>query len=313
MESRLENKLGMFQKVLLFLNDNQTTLSNLLSVIPALTNQISTQINNILTITSETAIDLRGYTIVKADSRKKLEMLTLKVARAISSYASLSNNSILKEKANYTKSDFERAREHELYTLSTIIYEIATPIQAQLTNLLVTANDINDLNIQKEDFLSQLRVPKEMISIRKTYTEYIKTLITETSSLISEQLDIYMSNLSFDYALLYEQYKSSRSIDAIWTASNTETITNNLDAETTTVIFSANYDSKRTFVLKNKGNCLLKFALSNDGIHYIGKIIDVPSHSTLIRDSSAMASSGNFLLAINTSKILGSYEVIADG
>ena len=312
MDNRLEDRLGMFQKVLLFLNDNQTALSNLLGVIPTLTTQLSTKINDILSASAESSIDLTGYTVAKADSRKRLETITLKVARAITSHATLSNNKVLKEKANYNKSDFERARDNELYTLSKLVYDLATPIQAQLSNFLVTANDINDLDLQKEDFLKQLQVPKEKIGIRKTYTEYVKILMVETSSLVSEQLDVYLSNIEFDYPLLYAQYKSARSIDQTGSVSSTQTITNNVASTTTAVVLQANYDVDRTFVFKNTGNCDLQFALSNDGITPVGTIIDVLSNSILTRDSSDMASSGDFLLVMNNATFAGRYEVVAD-
>lgn len=312
MDNRLEDKLGMLQKVLLFLNDNQATLSGLLSVIPTITAQLETGINDILAAAAISEMDLTGYTAAKAESRKKLETLTLKIVRATTSYATLSNNKILKEKVNYNKSDLERARDNELYTISTLIHDAALPVQAQLANFLVSASDINDLNTQRADFLSQLQVPKEKIGIRKTYTEQVKILMVEISSLVSEQLDIYMSNLEFDYALLYAQYKTARSIDQTGTISITQTVSNNVPSMTTAVVLQSTYDIDRTFVFKNKGLTVLSFNLSDDGITPIGTPVNVPPNATFVRDSSDMAGSGDYLLVTNTEASVGSYEVKAD-
>jgi hypothetical protein len=312
MDNRLEDKLGMLQKVLLFLNDNQATLSGLLNVIPTITAQIDTGINDILAAAAISEMDLTGYTAAKAESRKKLETLTLKVLRATTSYATLSNNKVLKEKVNYNKSDLERARDNELYTISTLIYNAAVPVQANLASFLVTSTDVSNLQAQMADFLSQLQVPKEKIGIRKTYTEQVKILMVEISSLISEQLDVYMSNLEFDYALLYAQYKTSRSIDQTGSISTTQTVSSNVPPTTTAVVLQSTYDIDRTFVFKNKGLVALQFSLSDDGLLPIGTPIDVPPNATFVRDSSDMAGSGDYLLVSNSATVAGSYEVKAD-
>ena len=312
MNNRQEDKMSMYEKVVYFLNQNINTISPVVGAVTQVKTDFEQKLDAIIQVDTLASMDITGYTEVKSQKRKAMELLTLKVGRAITAYATFSNQSDLKEKANYTKTGIERMRDTECYTTARRIYELAMPIVTDLQPFTVDIQVLKDLDIAKEAFFQVLQLPKSKIGERVTQNEQINQLLAEADSILKDKLDIYMALLEFDYAALYSQYQNARAIDVTGTYSSGNSYSGSLLANQIVVVFNAAYSASRSITLKNKGNTQLTFGHSNDMQTFIGNTIVLDAGDILLRDSSDLATEGDYLLVQNMGASSGEYAVETD-
>lgn len=312
MQNRFEDKLSMFEKVDTFFQTNITQLAMSVPILSSAYTDFKTKLDAILLSAQASSEDTTGYTVDKANKRKALEQLSIKITRALTAYSSVSNNATLRAKINFNKSDLERMRDNDIYTNAKLIEDYATQFSGSLSPYGISITDISDLSLKLKDFFEIIQTPKIKIEIRSSYFEQLETQISSEDKHLKDVLDPLMGVLEFDEPLLFTQYKKARSIDQTGSQSSSSTYEGTVSGNGTANVASLSYDIDRTFVFKNKGTTPLFYGLSDDGSSIAGVEIAVNPNEEITRDSSDMNDSGNVLLVRNAGSIDGSYWVNVD-
>lgn len=312
MQNRLEDKLSMFQKVDVFLQLNLPVLSVSLLILNNIYADFKNKLNGVITSAQASSVNTTGYTMDKASKRKSLEQLGIKISRALSAYASISQNVNLRAKINFNKSDLEKMRDNDIYMNVKVIEEYATQYASNLLPYGISLTDISDLGQKTIAFYEVIQTPKMKIEERSSYFQQLETQISEIDKLFKEIVDPLIGVLEGDEPLLFSQYKKARSIDQTGSQSSSKTFSSTVNANSSAVVATLPYNINRTFKFKNTGSVSLFFGLSVDGVNILGTEIEAVIGSELTRDSSDMYSEGDKLRVRNDTNIDGSYIVNTD-
>lgn len=312
MQNRFEDKLSMFEKVDTFFQTNLTDLSVSVPILATAYTDFRTKLDAILASAQASSEDTTGYTIDKANKRKALEQLAIKISRALTAYSSVANNVTLRAKINFNKSDLEKMRDNDIYTNANLIEDYATQFSSNLTPYGISATDISDLSLRLKDFFEIIQTPKIKIEIRSSYFQQLETQIAEEDKHLKEVIDPLMGVLEFDEPLLFTQYKKARSIDQTGSQSSSTVYNGTVSGNGTANIATLVYDIDRTFTFKNTGTTPLFYGLSDDGSTIAGVEIAVNPNEEITRDSPDMNDSGNILLVRNAGVVDGNYWVSVD-
>jgi hypothetical protein len=238
--------------------------------------------------------------------------LGLKIARALSAYASVTKNMNLRSKINYTKSDLEKMRDNDVYMNVKVIEEYATQYAVDLLPYGISSTDISDLGQKIIDFYEVIQTPKMKIEERSSYFQQLEIQISEVDKQLKEVIDPLIGVLEGDEPLLFSQFKKARSIDQTGSQSSGKNFSGIVSANNSAVVATLPYNIDRTFVFKNTGAVNLFFGLSVDGTNILGTEIEVVVGSQITRDSSDMYVEGDKLMVRNTESIQGAYDVSTD-
>ena len=204
------DKLGMYEKVLLFLTTFAAELAGV-TQIAGITTELEGNIDAITEAESIASEDTTGFTIQKKQAREALEGITLKVSQAAAAYfLSIGLPGKLKL-SDYTKSELENARDNDLYVKSKKLWNLADPIKANLSAFNSGPAEVDDLNTAKEAFFDIIQLPASKRGEKTASGKDVEELMAETDELLNG-LDIYMNTFSANENL-YSQYKSARAID----------------------------------------------------------------------------------------------------
>lgn len=312
MQNRLEDKLSMFEKVDSFLQINLSVLSTKLPILSTVYPDFKQKLDNVLMSAQASTVDTTGYTADKANKRKGLEQLGLKISRGLAAYAAISQNIHLRAKIDFNKSELERMRDNDVYMNVKVIEDYAGQYITHLAPYGVPSTDLSDLTHKLKDFYLVIQTPKMKIEERSSYFQQLEEQIIDADIFLKNVIDALIGVLEVDEPLLFSQYKKARSIDQTGSQSSAKTFSGSVNANNTAVVATLVYDIDRTFTFKNTGNTSLFFGLSIDGIVSVGTEIEVVSASEITRDSSDMFSEGDKLLVRNDSAVVGNYVVNTD-
>lgn len=312
MQNRFEDKLSMFEKIDTFFQTNLTNLSTSVPILATAYTDFRAKLDAILVSAQASSEDTTGYTVDKANKRKALEQLAIKITRALTAFASISNNATLRAKIDFNKSDLEKMRDNDIYTSSKLIEDYATQFAGNLGQYGISAMDISDLGIKLKDFFEIIQTPKVKIEVRSSYFQQLEIQIADEDKHLKEVLDPLMGVLEFDEPLLFSQYKKARSIDQTGSQSSSNVYNGMVSGSGTANIATLTYDIDRTFTFKNAGTTPLFYGLSDDGTTIAGVEIAVNPNEEITRDSPDMNDSGDILLVRNAGAVDGNYWVSTD-
>lgn len=312
MQNRFEDKLSMFEKVDTFFQTNLADLSVSIPILATAYSDFKTKLDDILASAQASSEDTTGYTIDKANKRRALEQLGIKITRALTAYSNVVNNVTLRAKIDFNKSDLERMRDNDIYTNVKLIEDYATQFGSNLAPYGISAMDISDLGVKLKDFFEIIQTPKIKIEIRSSYFEQLEMQIAEEDKHLKEVLDPLIGVLEFDEPLLFTQYKKARSIDQTGSQSSSTVYNGTVSGNGIASIATLVYDIDRTFTFKNTGTTPLFYGLSDDGSTIAGVEIAVNPNEEITRDSPDMNDSGNTLLVRNAGVVDGNYWVSVD-
>lgn len=312
MTNRNEDKLSMYEKVQLFLNNHISTLSSIIANTAVAKTDFDQKIQDLMNTIASAGMQTTGYTQIKENARLQLETSLLKIMRGLKAVAIDNNYLDLKAKSAYTRTDVERMRDSEIYTTTLRILDLTQTYQTQLTNYAITSINLQDLKNYNNAFFAVIQLPKDKIGERASYNQLIELQMASVDALLKERLDVYMDLIEFDFPQLYAQYKSARAIDTSGGNTSNKTYIGLIMAGLTAVIVKQDYNADRTYTFMNKGNGDLQFGLSLDGISISGTILTLQSGDEITRDASDLSGAGDFLIVYNNGSIDGSYKVDAD-
>lgn len=243
MNAYQEDILSMFNKVRLYLNTNIATIVTSLPIMSTARGEYETYLDALMQSIAIATDDITGYTENKAQKRKALETIMLKIARALTGYSVVNNIPELKKKVDYVKSEIEKMRDSDLYASAKRLEELTSPYQNNLSIFGVDATDVTLLNQKCGDYWVVIQLPKEKIEARAAYNQLVNKQMSELQAFLRERLDVFMSVLEFYNETLYIQYKSARSIDISGGGSSSKTYTGTVSPNATQSFTRVSYSS----------------------------------------------------------------------
>src|SRR4051794_20876301 len=132
MDSKQEDKLGMFIKCRLYFQKNASALSTN-PAFASIEGDLEDKINQIVDADSYATRDLTGFTETKNNQRGELEKIILTAAAACRGYYTSNADASKKQQVTLVKSAVEGARDADLLMISDKIADIAEPIAADLS------------------------------------------------------------------------------------------------------------------------------------------------------------------------------------
>ncbi|MCU4157457.1 hypothetical protein J1N10_15880 [Carboxylicivirga sp. A043] len=211
MNSTQNNKMAMYMAT----NNVFKTFNTELSTIPALADSIS-EFDNLLSKIDATHQVQMSYS--SANSKLKLkeeaEMIqaTIQVAAAIYVYAHSNNMPDLKSKVMVTPSKLKGMTDKKLKTACMNIYELAITLVDKLGDYGVTAEAVENLKKEIDDFAALIASPRGEIVTRSQATAELKELFEQADDLLKNKIDKLMVMLEMAQPKVYNTYLAARII-----------------------------------------------------------------------------------------------------
>lgn len=196
------------QKVL---QDNATLYSTLPALIAAFTD-LKAGVTGIQTYKQEQEKDKKGITGNKENIEAAMIKAALKVKAGIIAYASAINDSVLKKKVDFSKSELERCRDTVRYDRCRLIYETGLPLATQIATYFVTAADLTNLNTQVANYLIAIPQPRTAIVLGGNSTIQMKILFEITESIQKDRIDGMMGPFEFTKPDFFNAYVGARKV-----------------------------------------------------------------------------------------------------
>ncbi|MCG3167430.1 MAG: hypothetical protein POELPBGB_03222 [Bacteroidia bacterium] len=211
MNSKQEDKFGMFVKTELFLLDNAATLS-VNPAIVTLQGLLTGNINDIIQADSTATRNLTGVTQDKNQYRSAVELSMLTIAGAARGYYTTNPDLSKKRMVTFTKTDVALLRDSDVIVKADQVHDIADPIKTLLTPWGVMEADVINLPLVVNTYRQWLQKPAQERNISTVAGINVDKEFADTEKVLSD-LDDQLAVLEYTNNLLYLSYKLSRAID----------------------------------------------------------------------------------------------------
>lgn len=211
MNRKLENRLGMFHKVLYFFKANEAIFNPIAHFGPAIA-ELKAITEDIQTEEIKNTSDYSGATIQKNELREKVEKLCSKVGSAVRAYGANNGQLNILDASDYLQGNLTRVGDSELYVLAVQLYRKADPIKGFLAPYGSGTADVAQLNTQSSAFVDQIHVPRGYRKVRTLAVQQIAALFKQADEPL-QKLDAYMAVYQHNHYTLFLEYKSARAID----------------------------------------------------------------------------------------------------
>jgi hypothetical protein len=148
----------------------------------------------------------------KAQLKGQLIEISLRVIKAVQSYATDEKNTELHAAVNYSKTDFLQARESQLPNICRVVHSKTSIYLAQLLDYGITdtlLTELQGLTDQFKDIVPQTQVT---ISQGKVTTESMVGLFKQTNHLLRDQLDGKIEQFKTSQTAFYNAYFNARTV-----------------------------------------------------------------------------------------------------
>jgi hypothetical protein len=151
-----------------------------------------------------------GVTEEKSNAFDIMVSESIKTANVVYIHAFLNNDVVLKSKVNINKSMFYGVHANEALILASNIADIAENHVDHLKEHGIDQTEINNLRNAITNFTAFIQKPKITKEEHKVLTSNLKTLFSETDSLIYDVLDKYITLFKSSAPDFYLKYKAAR-------------------------------------------------------------------------------------------------------
>ena len=210
MNSNQEARGRMFRNIIRFSDENKDITANLPEYNVNLGKLKITE-KKIQVASEEQKADTKGITKYKHQSRKHLVTLSADTARKLTSYAKLTNNTVLESQVNYSESDFKRFSDNSLKDYSQIIYHSAETIISQLTNYDINADSQALFLGAINEYTEVLESPNLAETIKKQATEKLLQYFTEGDGYVAK-MAIAVEIVKLKEPIFYLGFKTAQKI-----------------------------------------------------------------------------------------------------
>jgi len=221
MDSREEDKYGMFLKMESFLTDRATDLS----ANPAFGDILTDLIANDLAITQADSTanrNLTGFTINKKEKRNVLNTSVLTVAAAARGYFTTNYDSTKQKLATLTRTIVERTTDSEIISLADGVHDVAEPVKALLAPWGVTSGDVDNLLLLVNAYRPTVVAQSRETDVSVVANADMDKLFAKNDRLLNEQFDQQFAVYEFTNNSLFIEGQLARAIDDSGGNSGTE-------------------------------------------------------------------------------------------
>ncbi|MCB0807263.1 MAG: carboxypeptidase-like regulatory domain-containing protein, partial [Bacteroidales bacterium] len=205
-----ENKLTMYQAVIVFLWANITLWENL-PAFSDLANKVKSIITAIQNLAQIQAADKKGLTVNKLQIQADLIRAAIKLVKAMKAYARISKNDVLFNEVSFTKSAMELSRDNQIHQDSLFILSKAQALETELLDYMIKTDDltkVSDLALQYEEAMPQKR---DADVIKKNATAQMDAEYDEADKALAD-LDILVPIFEDDHPEFVSGYFDARII-----------------------------------------------------------------------------------------------------
>lgn len=211
MKNSQENKLSMYFAVQKVCADNNSVWNGLPAFVSAFT-AFEDIIQGIQDQRVIQEMDTKGVTLDKGSAEEDLIDQALKVSTAVHAYATEINDNTLREKINYVRSDFTKARDTILIDICQLIHDEANSVVGSLSDYGVTAAELTLLQGKIDDYEAIVAGPRNAITDRSTATSELEKLFVSGDDVLTNKLDKLLNQFAQSDPEFYTQYGNSRKI-----------------------------------------------------------------------------------------------------
>lgn len=212
MDSKQEDKFGMFLKVDSFLGDHATDLSVNIAFAD-IKIRLAALIEKAVQADSTATRNLTGLNTDKKEKRKNLEIAILTIAAACRGYYTTNHDPYKKALVKLTPTDVFRMRDTELIKQADQVHDVADPIKANLTPWVVADTDVDDLLTLVNTYRPALVKGTRETDISGVAGTQVDVIFADIDKLLREEADDQMAVYEFTNNPLFLEYKLARAID----------------------------------------------------------------------------------------------------
>ena len=209
MKQNLENKLSMYDTVMLVLLANAAIVALRPALLAAQT-ALKGIILAIRAADQKQQSAITGVTQDKAVLRLLLVDQVFSVASALKAFAAFGDNNTLFEAANFSVTDLRRLSDEILPQTAQNIHDLANTNIASLADYGVTAAVLTALQTSIDDYKDIISNPRKAISERKTQTDLLPELFKESDDLMHRQMDPITKTLLATEPVFVSDYFNAR-------------------------------------------------------------------------------------------------------
>ena len=211
MTDRQIAKFSMYTVVDAVLDANSVAVATVAALVTAHTN-LKAKITAISNTSEQQKTVTSGVTPDKNFTRETLRNTTVTNAGLLYAYAVSVNNIILQSISKLTYSDLKELKDDELGERGQTIHDNANTHIASLPPFGITAAILTSYQTLIDTYETKAPAPRAKQSEQVALTEQVKTLFTETDSLVKNTTDKLMLNFKTSDPEFYNTYQSAREI-----------------------------------------------------------------------------------------------------
>lgn len=211
MEKRNENKLVMLKTSMSLLQQKRNKWKDMPPLLAAIEtlNSLLAQLDLLRQLVGS---DQKGVVIAKDKIQENLIAAAFEVSSILTAFAVQTNDAVLQSQVDFPISHLRNLRDDELGNFCRALLQLATDQGANLEPYCNSATQISDFNVLIESY--EQRLPNRRISVseRKAANKKIKTLLSESMLVTTEQIDRLMVKFKTTDPDFYNAYLNARKI-----------------------------------------------------------------------------------------------------
>lgn len=211
MKNAQENKLSMYYAVQKVCNANTSVWSGLPGFVTAF-NGFESNIIKIKSAIEVQETKLKGIALKKEQLEDLMIDKALEVANAVFAYATDQSDLALKEKMNFTRSEFKRTRDSVVVEKCRLIHDEANVIIGSLASYGITPATLTTLTTRINDFSGNVAAPRTSITERKGATSELVELFAENDLILKSKLDKLMEQFKTTQPKFHKLFFNARII-----------------------------------------------------------------------------------------------------
>ena len=298
MNTKLENRISMYYKVIEFFSNHLTTLDPRSPALNTNVGTFSTQVGELDTLIQTADENTSGYATQKQNNRSAMQELALTISGALYAYGKINNDEPLAAKAYATKSGLNGKRDTDVLYTCERLQQLANDNAANIADMGIDATKLTAFDTAVAAFKDTIQDPADRRSEGKAAFQEAERKVDEIDDTLAIT-DALMLALSADFSQLYDQYRADRLIDDNASGVSSPDVIELIAAGTTETLFEVPYLASRSFKLKNTSQQEVLWALSSDGSTPVSEWQRLAANTSSTLQSSTLGNSGDLLIVNN--------------
>lgn len=205
------NKLTMYNAVIEVLNQFVTEVEKL-AQFKASFDEFKNLMPRIAEKDKEKNGVYEGKTDDKLEMEEKLVATTVKIAAGLYAYGKKNSKNDILSISNVTASGLNRLKDNELISKSSLIYDTAKTVEAELAGYGLAADKLESLKNDITGFREAVSKRDAARTVRSEGVQTLREIFKEGDSILEDELDMFVESNFADSSELYIRYFNARNI-----------------------------------------------------------------------------------------------------